>query len=257
MNKYLLTLAIKNVSISKGHPSEDKRSADFYRSLESVLGDDVVNASYVPSNYCGLFGSLTRGEDFLHPAFTVIAQGRNIKHAYGRVKKTIEHKLSGFSKMRPWALYQCRLNLVHGVDYPETTLEAPVKETRDGCGKEIPFFGAHYPDGRCINGYMWDLDAYDKETGTLEHGGDDPCPFCNADEYYSGLKDDLINDGYCSFGLIGGDDVYKMNFYKPLSLFPSNWARKYNRHWRRARKEAAHEFYNNGKQLERCKGRRK
>jgi hypothetical protein len=23
---------------------------------------------------------------------------------------------------------------------------------------EFPFFGASYPDARCINGYLWDLD---------------------------------------------------------------------------------------------------
>lgn len=34
---------------------------------------------------------------------------------------------------------------------------------------EIPFFGAHYPDARCINGYLWDLDRCD-EDGNL-YGG--------------------------------------------------------------------------------------
>lgn len=256
MKKYLLTLAIKNVSISQGHPSENKRSAEFLRSLEKILGEDVVNTSYVPSNYRGLFGELVAGESFYNPAFTIVATGRNIKHAYGRVKQSIEHKLSGFSSLRPWALYQCRLNLVHGVDHPETLLDVPVVEKREGCGKHMHFFGAHYPDGVCINGYMWDLDS--GSDGNLDRGGDDPCPLCNADEYYSGLKGEIANDGYCSWGLYESDgkDVYARNFFKPLSLFPVNYARKYNRIWRRARREAVVEW-RTGKQLERCKGRRK
>lgn len=27
---------------------------------------------------------------------------------------------------------------------------------------EFPFFGASYPDARCINGYLWDLDKCDE-----------------------------------------------------------------------------------------------
>ena len=43
---------------------------------------------------------------------------------------------------------------------------------------EFPFFGASYPDARCINGYLWDLDKCD-ENGNLYGVGDIPCPFCN------------------------------------------------------------------------------
>lgn len=52
---------------------------------------------------------------------------------------------------------------------------------KKGCYYEAPTFGASYPDGRCIDGYMWDLDAY--EDGYLTSGGDEPCPWCNTDEY--------------------------------------------------------------------------
>lgn len=48
---------------------------------------------------------------------------------------------------------------------------------------EIPFFGARYPDARCIDGYMWDLDSCDEPGGPLFSGGDVPCPFCNAEKY--------------------------------------------------------------------------
>ena len=48
---------------------------------------------------------------------------------------------------------------------------------------EFPFFGASYPDARCINGYLWDLDSYDSEVGGLTIGGDAPCPFCKTEEF--------------------------------------------------------------------------
>lgn len=46
---------------------------------------------------------------------------------------------------------------------------------------EFPHFGASYPDARCIDGYLWDLDKC--EDGKLYGGGDDPCPFCNTELY--------------------------------------------------------------------------
>ncbi|MCZ4244966.1 hypothetical protein [Pedobacter punctiformis] len=46
---------------------------------------------------------------------------------------------------------------------------------------EFPFFGASYPDARCIDGYLWDLDWCD-ENGRLTKGGEYPCPFCNSEE---------------------------------------------------------------------------
>ena len=47
---------------------------------------------------------------------------------------------------------------------------------------EFPFFGASYPDARCINGYLWDLDKCD-ENGNLYGVGDIPCPFCNTEKF--------------------------------------------------------------------------
>lgn len=66
---------------------------------------------------------------------------------------------------------------------------------------EFPFFGASYPDARCINGYLWDLDKCD-ENGNLYEEGDIPCPFCNTekfieydpfskeDEFYEGIENE-------------------------------------------------------------------
>lgn len=52
---------------------------------------------------------------------------------------------------------------------------------------EFPHFGAHYPDARCINGYLWDLDKCDGSG--LYGGGDDPCPFCNEKEFIEWAAD--------------------------------------------------------------------
>lgn len=50
-----------------------------------------------------------------------------------------------------------------------------------GCNYEAPTFGARYPDGTCIDGYMWDLDSGDSDG--LTSGGDVPCPWCNTTEF--------------------------------------------------------------------------
>lgn len=46
---------------------------------------------------------------------------------------------------------------------------------------EFPYFGASYPDARCIDGYLWDLDK--EEDGILIGDGEAPCPFCNVEDY--------------------------------------------------------------------------
>lgn len=58
-----------------------------------------------------------------------------------------------------------------------------------GCSFEAPFFGATYPDGTCIDGYMWDLDSCDEPGGPLYGGGDAPCPHCNTREYVTSYLD--------------------------------------------------------------------
>lgn len=59
-----------------------------------------------------------------------------------------------------------------------------VKHTPElGCAYEAPTFGAGYPDGTCIDGYMWDLDSCDEPGGSLFTGGEMPCPCCNTAEY--------------------------------------------------------------------------
>lgn len=59
-------------------------------------------------------------------------------------------------------------------------------EMKEPC-PTFPFFGARYPDATCIDGYLWDLDSSDD--GGLTRGGEDPCPFCNKEEYVQRLRD--------------------------------------------------------------------
>lgn len=61
------------------------------------------------------------------------------------------------------------------------------QEETTSCGHEFPHFGASYPDAGCIDGRLWDLDSYDD--GFLTQGGDDPCPWCNTEEYIEQLRD--------------------------------------------------------------------
>lgn len=54
-----------------------------------------------------------------------------------------------------------------------------------GCRIEFPYFGTSYPDARCIDGYLWDMDSY--QDGIFTIGGDEPCPFCNTEEWLEGV----------------------------------------------------------------------
>jgi hypothetical protein len=57
---------------------------------------------------------------------------------------------------------------------------------------EFPYFGAKYPDARCIDGYLWDLDKCD-EKGLYSTGDNPPCPFCNQENF---LKQHEHDDGF-------------------------------------------------------------
>ena len=54
-----------------------------------------------------------------------------------------------------------------------------------GCGIEFPYFGANYPDARCIDGYLWDMDSGESNGDGIDFysGGDEPCPVCNTKEW--------------------------------------------------------------------------
>ena len=61
-----------------------------------------------------------------------------------------------------------------------------------GCRNEFPYFGARYPDAHCINGYLWDLDSAEDEKFTI--GGDEPCPFCNTEEWLNRVVDTIFEN---------------------------------------------------------------
>lgn len=69
-----------------------------------------------------------------------------------------------------------------------------MNRTKEQC-PEFPYFGANYPDTRCIEGYLWDLDKCD-EQGNLYGEGDTPCPFCNTEEFIAydpfGIEDHFL-----------------------------------------------------------------
>ncbi len=48
---------------------------------------------------------------------------------------------------------------------------------------EFPHFGAAYPDARCIDGYLYDLDKCDENGNLYDNDHDSPCPFCNSKEF--------------------------------------------------------------------------
>lgn len=61
---------------------------------------------------------------------------------------------------------------------------------------EFPFFGARYPDARCIDGKLWDLDKCDSN-GLYSTGHNPPCPFCNTEsfiEYHTDIDDKELKE---------------------------------------------------------------
>lgn len=69
-------------------------------------------------------------------------------------------------------------------------LKLAKQERKTGC-IEFPHFGAHYPDARCVDGYLWDLDSCDD--GFLTSGGDAPCPVCNTRQYVGDMIDNEVS----------------------------------------------------------------
>lgn len=87
------------------------------------------------------------------------------------------------------SLPDCKVK-VNGIGRVKDEVYNSLLEEKKGCGVEFPHFGANYPDGKCINGYLWDMDSY--EDGCYTIGGDDPCPICNTEEWVKNVLDDEI-----------------------------------------------------------------
>lgn len=61
---------------------------------------------------------------------------------------------------------------------------------------EFPFFGAAYPDARCIDGHLWDLDKCD-DNGLYSSGDNPPCPFCSTEafiDYHTDIDDKELEE---------------------------------------------------------------
>ena len=60
-----------------------------------------------------------------------------------------------------------------------------------GCDVEFPHFGANYPDARCIDGYLWDMDSGEATEDGIDfsYGGYDPCPICNTEKWLETVLD--------------------------------------------------------------------
>lgn len=48
---------------------------------------------------------------------------------------------------------------------------------------EIPYFGANYPDARCVDGQLFDLDRCDENGNLFEMFEYVPCPFCDEEGF--------------------------------------------------------------------------
>lgn len=100
------------------------------------------------------------------------------------------------------------------------------------CGYQGIHFGAHYEDGTCIDGYLWDLDSGDDEG--LTNGGDIPCPNCQQKEYYRYSLDEVEEDGFMSLE----QPFTSHRQYPQFNHLPTAARRLYKRYWMRGRRAA-------------------
>ncbi|XDF79236.1 hypothetical protein AAFX60_018940 [Aliivibrio fischeri] len=95
-------------------------------------------------------------------------------------------------------------------------------------------FGAPYPDGQCVDGFMWDLDSggTDEDGNSyLDEGGYIPCPRCNQKARVKYLSDEIEEQGYSSLDHPFTTKMVKNQFRN----IPSNMRRMAMRYWRRGR----------------------
>lgn len=57
---------------------------------------------------------------------------------------------------------------------------------------DIMFFGGYYPDARCIDGYLYDLDNCDENGNLYDYPNEQiPCPFCNKELFIERCGEDM------------------------------------------------------------------
>ncbi|HIF6161560.1 TPA: hypothetical protein ACX3IN_002517 [Vibrio parahaemolyticus] len=110
-----------------------------------------------------------------------------------------------------------------------------------GCNYQGSHFGAWYEDACCRDGYLWDLDSGgvdDAGNSYLDHGGDIPCPQCNAKQYIkSYMADEFDNAGYNSVV----QPLTTKQVKNPFPRMPSNLRRMAMRFWRSGRRDGVYE----------------
>jgi hypothetical protein len=75
-------------------------------------------------------------------------------------------------------------------------LDAMAGTTPKGCSYTAPTFGANYPDGVCVEGYLWDADSGDSDGDgwVYTSGGEIPCPFCNRGAAIEACAEEMAFD---------------------------------------------------------------
>lgn len=68
-----------------------------------------------------------------------------------------------------------------------------------GCDFHESYFGATYPDGRCIDGYIYDEDDCDDKGNLYMNEDADPCPKCNHSNWLEQFEDSTEMEGYEDF----------------------------------------------------------
>lgn len=64
---------------------------------------------------------------------------------------------------------------------------------------EFPFFGASYPDARCVNGFLFDLDSCDGDGNLYDKDENIPCPFCKTEDFIEYDCFSLVDQYYFDF----------------------------------------------------------
>jgi|GEM_PF-1122592 len=75
---------------------------------------------------------------------------------------------------------------------------------------EFSFYGAKYPDARCVDGRLFDLDKCDEFGNLYEPHEDVPCPFCNTEEF--------VKNHSSEYGSESDTYLYINNTYKKYKL---------------------------------------
>lgn len=58
---------------------------------------------------------------------------------------------------------------------------------KKGCGIEFPPW-ARYPDAKCIDGLLYDMDSRDEDLQGYTSGGDEKCPVCHPEWWLDSCK---------------------------------------------------------------------